>query len=161
MLIACCDKIEIQKLRAILKTEFDMKDFGATKRILGIDIIRDRKRGYLRLSQVGYLKNVVKLFGMSECKPVAAPIPSHYRLCAVKGELSKDDENYMKGVLYSNAVESLMYAMIGTRPDRAYGVSLVSRFTSKPSREHWNVVKWLLRYIKGSVDVGLFYEANK
>ena len=98
---------------------------------------------------------------MSECKPVATPIPSHYKLCAVKGELSKDDENCMKGVPYSNALGSLMYAMVGTRPDIAYGVSLVRRFISKCSREHWKAVKWLLRYIKGSVGVGLCYEANK
>ena len=44
MLIAYCDKVEIQKLKTILKTEFDMKDLGAAKRILGIDIIRDRKK---------------------------------------------------------------------------------------------------------------------
>ena len=67
----------------------------------------------------------------------------------------------MKGVPYSNAVGSLMYVMIGTRLDIAYGVSVASRFKSKPSRKHWKAVKWLLRYIKGSVDVGLCYKANK
>ena len=66
----------------------------------------------------------------------------------------------MKGVPYTNAVRSLMYAMIGTRPDIAYGVSLVSRFMSKPSKDHWKAVKWLLRYVKGSIDIGLCYEAN-
>lgn len=47
----------------------------------------------------------------------------------------------MRKIPYSNAVGSLMYAMIGTRPDIAYGVSLVSRFMTKPSKEHWNAVK--------------------
>ena len=133
----------------MLKTEFDMKDLEAAKRILGMDIIRDRN-GY----QAGYLKKVVKIFGMNECKPVATPIPSHYRLCAIKGELSKDEQKCMKGVPYSNAVGSLMYAMIGTRPDITYGVSLVSIFMSKPSRDRWKAVKWLLRYVKGSAEVG-------
>ena len=98
-----------------------------------MDIIRDRKREFLKLSQAGYLKKVVKIFGMNECKPVATPIPSHYRLWA---ELSKDEQKCMKGVPYSNAVGSLMYAMIRTRPDIAYGVSLVSRFMSKPFKDH-------------------------
>lgn len=51
MLIACGDKAEIQKLKLLLKAEFEMQDIGAAKRILGIDI--------LRLSQAGYLKKVV------------------------------------------------------------------------------------------------------
>ena len=92
MLIACKDRGEIEKLKVILKSEFDMKDLGVTRRILGIDIIRDRKRGILKLTPFGYLKKVVKLFGMSDCKAVSTPIPSHYRLSAVKGELSKEDQ---------------------------------------------------------------------
>ena len=56
---------------------------------------------------------------------------------------------------YSNVVGSLMYVMIGTRPNIAYGVSLVSRFMSSPSKEHWKSVKWILRYLKGTLDKGL------
>ena len=67
----------------------------------------------------------------------------------------------MKKVPYSNVVGSLMYAMISTRPDLAYGVNLVSRFISKPSKDHWKVVKWLMRYIRGSMSVGLVYEPKK
>ena len=81
MLIACREKAKIQNLKTMLKTEFDMKDLGAAKRILGMDIIRDRRKGFQKLSQAGYLNKVVKLFGMIDCKPVATPIPSHYRLC--------------------------------------------------------------------------------
>ena len=51
MLIACKDKEEISKLTVYLKSEFEMKDLGAAKRILRIDIIKDRKKGTLTLSQ--------------------------------------------------------------------------------------------------------------
>lgn len=98
---------------------------------------------------------------MSDCKPVTTPIsPPHFKLNAVMGDLPKDESKYMKKVPYSNAVGSLMYAMIGTRPDIAYGVSLVSRFMSKPSKEHWSAVKWILRYLQGSVNKGLVYSSN-
>lgn len=66
----------------------------------------------------------------------------------------------MKKVPYSNVGGSLMYAMIETRLDTAYGVSLVSRFMSKPFKKHWNVVKWLLRNLKGSMNKGLVYSSN-
>lgn len=66
----------------------------------------------------------------------------------------------MKSVPYSNAVGSIMYAMIGTRPDLAYPVGIVSRFMSKPIKEHWLQVKRLLRYIKGSVQTRLCYKKS-
>ncbi|CAL8169107.1 unnamed protein product [Prunus armeniaca] len=49
---------------------------------------------------------------------------------------------------YSSAVGSLMYAMICTRPDITHAVGIVSKFLSKPGREHWNTVKWILRYLR-------------
>ena len=160
LLIASSDKSEIHKLKLILNEEFDMKDLGATRRILGIDIIRDRKAGTLKLSQARYLKKVIDLFGMKNCKPVTTPIPAHYKPSTVKGELPEEEEKFVQKVPYSNAVGSLMYSMIGTRPDIAYGVSLVSRFMSKPSKDHWKTVKSLLRYLKGTVEVGLVYESK-
>ena len=62
--------------------------------------------------------------------------------------------------LSADAMGSLMYVMIGTRPDITYGVSLVGRFMSKSAKEHWKVVKWLLRYLKGSESKGLVFNAN-
>ena len=91
ILIACKDKREIMKLTKSLSLEFEMKNLGATKRILGIDIERNRKEETLTLSQTGYVRKVVELFEMSSCKSVTTPIPSHFKLCDVKKDLSKDD----------------------------------------------------------------------
>ena len=136
MLVASKDKSKIQNLKVISKTKFDMKDLGATKRILGIDITRDKRRETLRLSQFGYLKKVLELFGTHDSKHVNTPVPAYCILSFVKGNMLQEKATYMKKVPYSNVVVSLMYAMISTRPDLAYGVSLVSKFMSKPSKEH-------------------------
>jgi len=92
MLIACHDKGEIRKLTLDLKFKFEMKNLGVAKRILGIDIKRDRRNGTLTLSQSGYLKKIVQLFDMDYCKPITTPIPPHFKMYTVKGELSKDEE---------------------------------------------------------------------
>jgi len=63
----------------------------------------------------------------------------------------------MAKIPYANAVGSLMYAMVCTRPDIAYSMSLVSRFMSNPGKVHWQALKWILRYIKGSLGKGLIY----
>ena len=67
----------------------------------------------------------------------------------------------MKNVPYSNTYGSMIYAMIGTRLDIAFGVSLVSNFISRPNKSHWEVVKRMLRYLKGSMDVGLVYKQQE
>ncbi|XP_075521131.1 secreted RxLR effector protein 161-like [Primulina tabacum] len=52
---------------------------------------------------------------------------------------------------------SLMYAMVCTRPDLDHASSIVSRFMSKPGKMHWETVKWVMRYLKGSVNQFLVY----
>ncbi|KAI5674225.1 hypothetical protein M9H77_14589 [Catharanthus roseus] len=55
------------------------------------------------------------------------------------------------------AIGSVMYSMISTRPDIAFSISLLSRFMSNPGRDHWAALKWLLRYLNGTLDWGLHY----
>ncbi|KAL5577233.1 hypothetical protein UlMin_018932 [Ulmus minor] len=64
----------------------------------------------------------------------------------------------MEKVPYSSAVGSVMFTMVSTRPDISHVISVLSRFMSNPGKEHWVGMKWLLRYLKGSLDVGLIYE---
>lgn len=63
-------------------------------------------------------------------------------------------------ILYSNAVVSLMYEMICTRHDIVYIVGLVSRFESNPGMAHWKAMKKILRYLKGTTNYSIFYQAN-
>lgn len=70
---------------------------------------------------------------------------------------SAEEKEYMSRVPYASAVGSLMYAMVCTRPDLAHAVSVVSRFMGDPGKEHWQAVKRIFRYLKGTSDVGLIY----
>lgn len=157
MLVAAKDMKEISRLKDILSREFEMKDLGAAKRILGIDIIRDRSKGILQLSQQGYLEKVLRNFEMDQAKPVLTPMGTHFKLSSTKDEDKGEAEIKMREIPYSSAVGSLMYAMVGTRPDLAYDVGLISRFMSSPSQEHWQAVKWVMRYIRNTVDLKLTF----
>ena len=53
-----------------------------------------------------------------------------------------------------------MYAMICTRPDITHAVSVVSKFMANPGNEHWNVVKWILRYLKGTKNFGIRFGSS-
>ncbi|XP_073039066.1 secreted RxLR effector protein 161-like [Primulina eburnea] len=98
---------------------------------------------------------------MKDAKSVNTPIGAHFKLKAVKEEDTELEYSYMKDVPYSNAVGSIMFSMVSTRPDIAYGLGLISRFMSKPSREHWQAVKWLLRYLKETKKLKLVYSRSQ
>ena len=160
MLIAAKNLAEIHQLKALLSGEFEMKDLGAAKKILGMEIRRDRGVGKLFLTQENYLKKVLERFGMHDAKSVSTPLASHFRLSAAQSPTSKEEENYMARVPYSRAVGSIMYAMVCTRPDISQAVSVVSRYMANPGKEHWQAVKWILRYLKGTLNTCLEFGRN-
>jgi hypothetical protein len=53
-----------------------------------------------------------------------------------------------------------MYAMLGTRPDLAFAVSVVSRFASNPTDRHWTAVKRILKYLAGTISMGLVFRGS-
>ena len=157
MLIASQSMVKVSELKAELSKEFDMKDLGKAQRILGMEIFRDRKRRELRLTQAQYIEKVLARFGMEKAKPVGTPLGSQFKLSKDMSPSSDEDKRYMADVPYSSAVGSLMYAMVCTRPDLAHAVGVVSRYMSNPGKEHWQAVKWILRYLRGTSSVGLLY----
>jgi hypothetical protein len=113
-----------------------MKDLGPAKKILGMEIIRDRQAGKLSLSQKNYFLKMLDKFNMKDCKPVTTPLAAHFRLKSEHCPNSEEEKRRMIHVPYSNGVGSLMYAMVCTRPNLAYIVSVVSRFMQNPDRKH-------------------------
>ena len=160
MLIASKNKAEINNLKALLNTEFEMKDLGAAKKILGMEIQRDRKAGLLYVSQQKYIEKVLQSFQMDNSKPVSTPLAAHFKLDASSLPSTDEEKVYMSTVPYSSVVGSLMYAMICTRPDLAHAVSVVSRFMSNLGKAHQEAVKWIMHYLNGSKNVCLVYGSN-
>ena len=148
----------VVKVKAKLDKEFDMKDLGAASRIHGIDIRRDKKQSILCLSQEAYLKKILDKFGISNSKPVLTPTNPQYKLSTTQSPSTEVERAYMNIIPYASIVGSLMYVMVCTRLDIAYGVSLVSRYMASPGKAHWQALKWILRYINGSLSRVLIYD---
>ena len=66
----------------------------------------------------------------------------------------------MSRVPYASAVCSLMYAMVCTRLDIAHAVGVLSRYMSKPGKEHWTTVKRVFRYLRGTTDYAICYQGR-
>jgi len=91
---------------------------------------------------------------------VKVPIPIGVRLFVEQCPKTQEEEKDMSRVLYASAVDSLMYAMVCTRPDIAHEMGVLSRFMSKLGKEHWTVVKQVFRYLRGTSDYGLCYQGR-
>jgi len=91
-------------------------------------------------------------FNIVDAKTVSTALASHFKLTSGKCPTSTEGKEEMSEIRYASVLGSLMYAMVCTRRDIAYSVGVVSRFLANPGKEHWNAVKWILRYIKGSID---------
>ncbi|KAD4178669.1 hypothetical protein E3N88_27260 [Mikania micrantha] len=157
MLIACEDIEQIGHVKKLLMCEFDMKELGPAKKILGIEIERDRVNRRLYLTQKSYIRKVLLNYSMENSKPVVTPLAQHFKLSKEDCPVKVTEVEDMKGVPYSNAVGSLMYLMVCTRPDIGYAVSVVSRFLANPGKMHWKAVKWIMRYLNGTKDLGLIF----
>ncbi|XP_062080853.1 secreted RxLR effector protein 161-like [Humulus lupulus] len=66
----------------------------------------------------------------------------------------------MANVPYAKEIGSVMYSMVSTRPDLTYAMSTLSQYMSNPGQEHWNGMKWLLRYLKSTQNHGLLFRKN-
>lgn len=150
-------KKEIQEIKDRLSERFKMTDIGPVAYYLGMEITRDRPNRTIYLSQAGYIDKVIRNFDLSGLSPVKTPMDP-------QEHFEKSDEGYEATEYlrkwYQSAVGSLMYAMLGTRPDLAYAVSVVSRYSSNPNDKHQKAVKRIFRYLNGTVDLTLTYRGD-
>ncbi|KAH9704628.1 CCHC-type domain-containing protein [Citrus sinensis] len=161
MLIACKVREEIKDLKKILSSEFDMKNLGITKKILGVEIERNRVAGLMFLLQKKYFTRVLHTYQMLNSKLVQTPLTAHFRFSNLQSLKTSEEKLEMEDVPYANAVGCLMYAIVLTRPDISHVVSVVSRYMAAPGKEHWKAVKWIMRYLSGTLSCGLVYGKNK
>jgi hypothetical protein len=148
MLIFGTDYESIENTKNFLSSSFDMKDLGIADVILGIRIVRNENG--LVLNQSHYIEKVLKRFNQFDCKPVCTPFDASMKLYPNTGRAVNQLE-------YARVIGCLMYAMTCTRPDIAYTVGKMSRYTSNPSHIHWNVVHRILRYLRRTMDYGILY----
>ncbi|KAK8505509.1 hypothetical protein V6N12_075851 [Hibiscus sabdariffa] len=151
----------LQSIKAWLSSCFSMKDLGEATYILGVKIYRDRSRRLLGLSQSTYIDKVLKRFSMEESKKGFLPMRHGISLSKEMCPSTSQERERMSQVPYASAIGSIMYAMICTRPDLSYALSMTSRYQSNPGESHWVAVKNILKYLRRTKDVFLIYRGEE
>ena len=124
-----------------------MKDLGDASFVLGIQILRDRSQGILRLSQRIYIEKVLSRLSMNGCSLGDTPVANGDKFSL--GQCPKNDleTKEMQKIPYASAVGILMYAQVCTRSNIAFIVGVLGRYLSNPGMDHWKAVKWVMRYL--------------
>ncbi|KAL0412075.1 UNVERIFIED_CONTAM: Retrovirus-related Pol polyprotein from transposon TNT 1-94 [Sesamum latifolium] len=152
---------EIQQATDYLKSEFEMKDLGTTKYCLGLQF--EHTKAGIFIHQSNYIEKVLKRFYMDKSHPLSTPMVDRSL------DVNKDpfrppthnDEILGPKVPYLSAIGALMYLANKTRPDIAFSVNLLARYSSTPTKRHWNGVKHILCYLRGTSDMGLYFKRHE
>lgn len=148
------DKDELNSVKKELSNHFKIKDLGPISHCLGMKIDCDKRNHQIAISQKRYILDILRKFGMQDCKPVSTPLDPNVKF-------ETDNVNYVDDVPYQQVIGCLMYLCVVSRPDIAYACSYLSQFNNKHTLEHWNAVKRVLRYLKGTVDQQLVYRKSQ
>lgn len=146
------DHIESENLKKELSNNFQLKDLGQAKQILGMNICIDKVKNVITLDQTEYIDTLLLKFNMVDCKTVETPMEKNLNL-------NKNKETSFS-VPYQQLIGSLMYLSVMTRPDISYSVSYLSQFNNCFNNEHWQHAKRLLKYLKKTKDHCLVYKRN-
>ena len=98
---------------------------------------------------------------MQDSKKGFTPFRYGINLSQDQCPMTVEEKEYMKTVPYASAIGSLMYVMLCSRPEICYSVGIVSRYQSNPGREHWTVVKHILKYLRRTRDYLLVYHGDE
>lgn len=114
----------------------------------------------MSLSQQGYIERVLAKFNMQDCKPQMIPADPNLELHSLQCSSEDGEAQKTLNAPYRDAVGSLMFLAVVTRPDIAFAVSQVSRFLHNPSEIHWTAVKRIMRYLAGTKSFGIRYQGD-
>lgn len=134
-----------KNLKTSIGTDFECKNLGDAKYILGLEIMINSSG--IRLSQQEYSKKILERFGFANASKTSTPLDPNVFLFK-----STEEERLENIKDYQAIFGSLVYLVIGSRPDLAYKVTLLSQFSSCPNQTHLQAAKRTLRYLVGASD---------
>lgn len=153
ILMASKSTVALKKLKSRLIQLFVMTHMRPTALMLGIEIQRGETG--IKMCQTGFIQEILSENGMTMCSPTATPMQHNLQF-----QKAPDTTPPVRHNAYRRVVGQLQYLVSGTRPDLAFSVGYLSRLCHRPSHEHWAEVKIVLRYLGGTVSMGVTYNVE-
>jgi hypothetical protein len=155
LIIAAKDAQVLIRIKKALQAKYEMKDLGTAQWCLGMRIVWDENKKWIQLDQKNYIEEVLAKFQMEMAKPIETPMEQNASAWQYPGEHVKSLSQ--KG-LYRTVIGCLNYLATNTRPDIAFATAWLGKFVEEPKEVHWQAVKRILRYLKGTSELGIRYK---
>lgn len=140
-------------MKSRLSSKYRMMDLGPVQQFLGIQVERNRQERTIRIHQGPYVESILRRFQMDNCNGIATPMEPNTQLF----EATDFNASPSQRLDYQRAIGSIMYVMLGTRPDLAYAVSTLSKYCINPGPKHSRAVQRVFRYLRKTKDFGITF----
>jgi hypothetical protein len=134
-----------------LKIEFKMTDLGPVHWHIGLNVAHNWMAAAISLLQHAYISLILACFGLEDVKPLSMPMDPAANLSKDQSPQMPEERTNMSHVPYCKAVVELMYATVGTQPDIVFTMEILACFAKNPGCSHWEAVKCVFLYLKGTV----------
>lgn len=156
-LIVATSQTALEKVKNILNSEFKMSDLGRLSFFLGAQI-HTNPDGSIFMHQAHYVRQVLEKFGMTDCKHVSTPMSVGAEYTNEQSPKTESEKQAMTTYPYNVLTGVLLWLSGWTRPDCTSATRIFSRFISNPGMTHWVGAKRVLRYVKGTMHLGILYK---
>jgi hypothetical protein len=138
-----------------LHERFKISNLGELIWLLGLKVKHDCTNCTIMLSQKAYVETILEHFNLQDAKPTYIPITAGASLSTDQSPSTHSETQDMEKVPYQHGIGSLMYAATSTHPDIAFPVTILLQFMHNPRHTHWEVVKDVIQYLKGTAEFKL------
>jgi hypothetical protein len=153
--------VDAEKFKSDIRRFWEITDNGPIKWFLGFEIKRDRDARTIAINQRAYIENIVEKFRLTGAKPVHNPMEpgSQYSIDQCPSSLNQMAK--MRGIPYSEAIGSVLWPVVVSRPDAAFAVGVLSQFIQNPGLAHWEGVKRVISYLGTTKNLWLTFGGSK
>ena len=142
------------RIKQSLKSKYEMVDLGPAQQYLGI-VIEKNALG-IKIHQAPYISILLERFGLENCNKVGTPLDKG-SIRDIQNSASTTAPPHLQRQ-FQCLLGSIMYAMLATRPDLCFAISILNKHSASPTERHLAAAKRVLRYLKGTKDMGIQYE---
>ena len=143
----------VKEIKAAFMKCWECRDLGPAKEFLHMNIRREGSN--IMIDQCAYLEKILQRFHLVNARLAPTPLPQGYHPTAHEDVI---DPKFRS--LFQQVIGSLLYLMLGTCPDIAYTVIALSKHADKPSKEHLNRTFYICRYLLGTRNYSLVFDAS-
>ena len=153
--------IDAKRFKSNVQKFWEITDHGPIEWFLGFRIKRDREARTISINQQAYIESMVEKFRLTNAKPVSTPMEPGAQFSKDQCPSTLNQTSKMQGVPYSEAIGSVLWPVVVSRPDAAFAVGVLSQFIQNLGPAHWEGIKCLINYLGSTKNMWLTFGGEK